>query len=142
MAQTPKSASVLFGSTTATTIYTVPALSTAIVKSVIPTSVIGSPALVTLNKVSSSGTVFPLAVAADTAFPVQTGTYYHVNQIPNLNLLPGPITLSAGESISISTSTATNFKDPISVSNTNYIFYGANYVNGNYVVLGQDTSTG
>lgn len=138
MAQTPKSASVLFGSTTATTIYTVPALSTAIVKSVIPTSVIGSAASVTLNKVSSSGTVYPLTVNAATQFAVNGTT----NAVANLNFLPGPITLSAGESISISTSTATNFKDPISISNTRYKFYGCNYVNGNYVVLGQDTVTG
>jgi hypothetical protein len=142
MAQTPKSASVTFSSTTPTTIYTVPGGATAVVKSVIPTSVIGSSASVTLNKVSSSGTVYPLAVNAATEYSNATSTYYYVNAIPNLNLLPAPITLSAGESISISTSTGTYFKDPISVSNSNYKLYGANYVNGNYVVLGQDTSTG
>ena len=142
MAQTPISASVTFGSTTPTTIYTVPVGATAVVKSVIPTSVIGSAANVTLNKVSSSGTVYPLAIAAQTSYDTNSSTYFYLNQIPNLNLLPGPITLSAGESISISTSTTTAFKDPISVSNTNYKIYGANYVNGNYVALGQDTSTG
>lgn len=142
MAQTPISASVTFGSTTPTTIYTVPVGATAVVKSVIPTSVIGSAANVTLNKVSSSGTVYPLAIAAQTSYDTNSSTYFYLNQIPNLNLLPGPITLAAGESISISTSTTTAFKDPISVSNTNYKIYGANYVNGNYVALGQDTSTG
>jgi hypothetical protein len=139
MAQTPISASVNFGSTTPTTIYTVPVGATAVVKSVIPTSVITQPANVTLNKVSSSGTVYPLALAAETAF---LGSAPYLNPVYNLNLLPGPITLSAGESISISTSTATNFKDPISVSNTNFKLCNGNYVNGNYVVLGQDTSTG
>jgi hypothetical protein len=142
MAQTPISASANFSSTTPTTLYTVPAGATAVVKSVIPTSVIGASATVTLNKVSSTGTVYPLAVAAETTFPYANSTYYNSNQVANLNLLPGPITLIAGESISISTSTATYFKDPISISNTNYKLYGANYVNGNYVALGQDTSTG
>ena len=142
MAQTPKSASVNFSSTTPTTIYTVPALATAVVKSVIPTSVIGGSANVTLNKVSSGGTVYPLAIAAQTSYPVATSTYYYVNPVPNVNLLPAPITLSAGESISISTSTSTYFKDAISVSDTSYVLYGGNYVNGNYVALGQDTATG
>lgn len=142
MAQTPKSASVTFSSTTPTTIYTVPAGATAVVNSVIPTSVVGGAANVTLNKVSSTGTIYPLAIAAETSFGTNSSTYYYLNQVPNINLLPASITLSAGESISISTSTSTYFKDPISVSNTNYILYGANYVNGNYVVLGQDTSTG
>jgi hypothetical protein len=142
MAQTPISASVNFGSTTPTTIYTVPGGATAVVKSVIPVSVVGAAATVTLNKVTSAGTVYPLVVNAQTQYDTSTSTYYVVNAIPNVNLLPGPITLSAGESISISTSTSTYFKDPLGLSNTNYKLTNGNFVNGYYVALGQDASTG
>jgi len=93
MAQTPISASVNFGSTTPTTIYTVPGGATAVVKSVIPTSVVGASASVTLNKVTSAGTVYPLAVNAATDF----GATGYLNTVRNLNLLPVPINLSAGE---------------------------------------------
>lgn len=141
MAQTPISASVNFSGTTPVTIYTVPTGKTAVVNSVIPTSVVGSAATVTLNKVSS-GTVYPLALSVQTSYPVASGSNYYLNPVPTVNLLPGPITLTAGESISLSTSTSTYFKDPLGVSNSALKLTNGNYVNGNYVVLGQDTSTG
>lgn len=141
MAQTPISASVLYNSTTPTTIYTVPTGKTAVVKGVLASSLTTTVDTVTLNKVSG-GTTYPLVQNQASGYITQSGTYYVVNGVQTINLLQSPITLAAGDSISISTTTGSYYKTPLAnYTSTNKIGNIA-YLNGNYIVVGQDTTTG
>lgn len=144
MAQTPISASVAFNSSTPTTIYTVPGGATAVVKSVLSSSVVGGYPSVTINKVSS-GVTYPIVVNTVTGYNTTTGTGYGYQGDATLNLLNGPITLAAGDSLSISTSTAASYKFPTNITPTTNPFQrisNIEYFNGTYVAVGSDTSTG
>ena len=144
MAQTPISASVAFNSSTPTTIYTVPAGRTAVVKSVLSTSVVGGFANVTINKVSS-GVTYPIVVNAVTGYAATSGTGFAYPASDTLNLLQGPITLAAGDALSISTSTTASYKFPTNISPTTNPYQrisNIEYFNGTYVAVGSDTSTG
>jgi hypothetical protein len=140
MAQTPISASVFYNSTTPVTIYTVPSTRTAVVKTVMAASLTGSLDNVTLNKVSG-GVTYPLVRNQPSGYAGSSSnqTYYAAtpgNQA--INLLSGPITLSAGDSISLSTSGTPTYLATVNVSNSNYLINNINYVNGYYVVVGFD----
>jgi hypothetical protein len=144
MAQTPISASVAFNSSTPTTIYTVPGGATAVVKSVLSSSIVGGFPSVTINKVSS-GVTYPIVVNTVTGYNNTTGTGYGYQGEATLNLLNGPITLAAGDSLSISTSTAASYKFPTNISPTTNPYQrisNIEYFNGTYVAVGSDTSTG
>ena len=143
MAQTPVSASTIYNSTTPTTIYTVPATKTAVVKGVLASSLVTTFDTVTLNKVSG-GVTYPLvrgqlsgytSWTAQTAYPAGAG-------VQSINLLQSPITLAAGDSISISTTGTAAYKTEIVVSNSNYRIANINYLNGNYIAVGLDNTTG
>lgn len=141
MAQTPISASVLYNSTTPTTIYTVPVGKTAVVKGVLASSLTTSYDTVTLNKVSG-GTTYPVVRNQVTGYATQTSIYFVVPDVESVNLLQSPITLAAGDSISISTTTGSYYKTGIaSYVSTNKIGNIA-YLNGNYIVVGTDQTTG
>lgn len=120
MAQTPVSASVevLKGTTT---LYTVPTGKTAIVKGVVGGSVVGDTPSFTVNKVSG-GVTYPITVTQPTNLtPATGGTATSGN-----NLLKAPITLVAGESITIYTGTSDALQIPqvASYSNTTpFTFY-------------------
>lgn len=144
MAQTPKSASVAFNSTTPTTIYTVPGGATAVVKSVLSSSVVGGYPSVTINKVSS-GVTYPIVVNTVTGYNTTSGTGFQYQGEATLNLLNGPITLAAGDSLSISTSTNPSYKFPTNITPTTNPYQrisNIQYFNGTYVAVGSDTSTG
>lgn len=144
MPQTPKSASVVFSSTTPTTIYTVPSGATAVVKSVLSASAIGGFPSVTINKVSG-GVTYPITVNAPIGYQATSGTGFAYPGDTTLNLLNGPITLAAGESISISTSTAGQYKFPAATfasTSPGFKIANINYVNGFYVAVGFDSVTG
>lgn len=141
MAQTPISSSVLYNSTTPTTIYTVPATKTAVVKGVLASSLITSYDTVTINKVSG-GVTYPIVRNTVTGWTVNSGTNYYVRQLDTRNLLESPITLAAGDSISISTTGTSAYKMEYAVENSNYRIGNIAYLNGNYVVVGIDNSTG
>lgn len=141
MAQTPISASVLYNSTTPTTIYTVPAGKTAVVKGVLATSLTTSFDTVTLNKVSG-GTNYPLVVGQVSGYITQSSTYYLVNGVKTINLLQTPITLAAGDSISISSSGTSYYRTENATTATTYKIFQFAYLNGNYIAVGQDTVTG
>jgi hypothetical protein len=143
MAQTPVSASAIYNSTTPTTIYTVPATKTAVVKGVLASSLVTTFDTVTLNKVSG-GVTYPLvrgqltgytSWTAQTAYPAGAG-------VQSINLLQSPITLAAGDSISISTTGTAAYKTETVVNNSNYRIANINYLNGNYIAVGQDIVTG
>lgn len=139
MAQTPKSASVQYNSTTPVTMYTVPTGATAVVKTVIAQSQVTDLDVVTVNKVYN-GVTYPLVVNSYSATPA--GTYYA--QTWANNLLQGPITLAAGETLSISTSSAAYYKFPKATipTSTGFRIYNLNYLNGNYIAVGKDVGLG
>lgn len=120
MAQTPVSASVevLKGTTT---LYTVPAGKTAVVKAVLGGSVVGDTPSYTVNKVSG-GTSYPVTVTQAVNQVQATGG----TTINNANLLQAPVTLVAGESITVYTGSADALQIPqvASYSNTTpFTFY-------------------
>ena len=141
MAQTPISSSVLYNSTTPTTIYTVPATKTAVVKGVLASSLTSSYDTVTVNKVSG-GVTYPIVRNTLTGYAVNQSTYYYERALDTRNLLESPITLAAGDSISISTTGTSAYKTEYAVQNSNYRIGNIAYLNGNYVVVGIDNSTG
>jgi len=141
MAQTPISASVLYNSTTPTTIYTVPVGATAVVKGVLGSSLVAQYDTVTLNKVSG-GVTYPLVQAQDTGYITQSSTYYLVNGVKTINLLQAPVTLAAGDSISISTTGTSYYKTVVASYSSTYKMGNIAYLNGNYIAVGQDQSTG
>lgn len=139
MAQTPKSATALISSTTPTTLYTVPTGATAIVKTVLSSSLISTFGYVTVNKVSG-GTTYPLV--RDVATGIQGNNYYPTTMAKNS--LDGPITLTAGESLSVSTSSSPQYKFPTTYSlttNSGQRINNTNYLNGKYIAVGYDNST-
>jgi len=139
MAQTPISATTVYNSTTPTTIYTVPAGRTAIVKSVLATSVVSTSDSVTLNK-TSSGQTYPIIIDQPTAYALASSTYYYERETKSLNLLASPITLAAGESISISTTQTPQYKAELVVNSSTYKIINIIYLNGYYIALGIDNA--
>jgi hypothetical protein len=139
MAQTPKSLSANVNTPLPTTIYTVPSGTTAVVKSIIPATNLSSQTI-TLNKVSG-GTTYPLIKSY--TVPITPATGATVIQSPNL--LPGPITLAANESLtaSVTNYTVLNGQKTIPIISTTYQlqsgspYFTANlFANGIYMAVG------
>jgi hypothetical protein len=143
MAQTPISASVVYSSTTPTTIYTVPTSKTAVVKGVLASSNTAVFDVVTLSKVSG-GITYPLVQNQTTGFPGYTSsTYYPAGAgQTTINLLASPITLAAGDSISISSTSQNFYKTSLAASNSLWKIGNIAYLNGYYIVVGQDQTIG
>ncbi len=139
MAQTPISATAVYNSSTPTTIYTVPAGRTAVVKGVLATSVVSTFDQVTLNKVSG-GATYPIVINAYTGWDIATSSYYYERENKAVNLLSSPITLGAGDSISISTAGTPYYKAELVLNSSTYKITNITYLNGYYVVLGNDTA--
>jgi hypothetical protein len=139
MAQTPISASTFYSTSTPTTIYTVPATRTAVVKTVMASSWLGVYDTVTLNKVSG-GVLYTLVKSQRTGNSSNDNTTYFPPNAGNqaINLLSGPITLSAGDYISISTTSTPQYFISDSINNTNYLVNNINYLNGYYIAVGFD----
>ena len=121
MPQTPKSISAsLAGS--AVTAYTVPAGGTAILKTALAQNVVGGTSSITVQKLSS-GTYYPLIIAQNpNVTPATGGTQWN-----SKNLIDGPITLGAGESIVVHDSSSPQWKFP----KTNNAFLSVNATIGN-----------
>lgn len=135
MAQTPISASVevLKGTTT---LYTVPSGKTAIIKAVLGGSVVGNTPQYTVNKVSG-GITYPIVVNQAVNQVQATGG----TTINNANLLQAPVTLVAGESITVYTGTADSLQIPqiASYTNTSSFTYYINqiiYANSVFMAIG------
>lgn len=145
MPQTPISITTQFNSSTPATMYTVPAGRQAVVNSVLCSSVIGGYPSVTINKVSG-GVQYPIVVGAVTGYAAATASNYNTPQNQTLNLLNGPVTLGANESLSISTSTTAAYKFPTNITpttNPNWRIQNIAYFSsGVYVAVGWDASTG
>lgn len=139
MAQTPKSASVQYNSRTPVTMYTVPTGATAVVKSVIAQSQVTDFDQITINKISN-GVTYPLVINAYTGN--SAGTYWPASYA--LNLLQGPITLAAGDSLSISTPSSAYYKFAKATipTSTGFRVYNLNYLNGYYIAVGKDVGLG
>lgn len=140
MAQTPKSVSAYVGSTTPVTLYTVPIGATAVVKSVVTSGLTSGFPQVTVNKVSG-GVIYPLIVNANAGY--NAGTYFPENRA--VNLLSGPVTMTAGDVLSISTSSTAYYKFPANTSPTTNPYQrinNMNYLNGKYIAVGYDNNVG
>lgn len=136
MPQTPVSVSAFFSSATPSTVYTVGAGKTAIINNVQVASLLGSTVNVTLNKVATDGTVYPIAVDRRSGDDVNYWTSSNATTSP-ANMLKGSLTLSAGESLSLSTSTSASFKFPQTYTGNgilNQVYYG----DGRYIVVGRN----
>ena len=140
MAQTPKSVSAYVGSTTPVTLYTVPTGATAVVKTVTTSSLVGGYPSMTVNKVSN-GVVYPLTVNSPSGYA--SGTYWPQNQ--TTNLLAGPVTMTAGDVLSVSTNATAYYKFPANTSPTTNPYQrinNMNYLNGKYIAVGYDNNAG
>jgi hypothetical protein len=144
MAQTPISTSVIYNSRTPTNIYTVPSARTAVVKSVLASSLITTYDTVTINKVSG-GVTYPIVQNRTTGYPSVSSTYTAYPPKESVNLLDSPITLVAGESLSISTTTSAQYKFITSVNGTTHPNLRVNnihYLNSTYIAVGFDATNG
>jgi hypothetical protein len=119
----------------------VPAGKTAVVKGVLASSLTTSSDVVTLNKVSG-GTTYPITRGQSTGYATSSSTYYVLPGVGSVNLLQSPITLAAGDSISISTTGTSYYKTEKAVNSTNYRIGNIAFLNGNYIAVGIDNSTG
>jgi hypothetical protein len=142
MAQTPISVSSNITGGVASTVYTVPASTTAIVKTALGKNVTGGTSLFTLQKVVS-GNYYPLTIQQNPVVTPATGGT--ANQ--SVNLLSGPVTLAAGESISVYDSASPYYKFPANgtfstVNSASYQFRNFWYGNGVYIAIGQDITNG
>lgn len=141
MAQTPISATAFYNSLTPTTIYTVPAGKTAVVKGVLGASLITTFDTINVNKVTG-GITQPLVKNQTSGYITQSSQYYSLQGVSSVNLLPMPITLSAGESISVSSSGTSAYKAETVINNSNYKIANIVHLNGNYIAVGRDNGTG
>lgn len=143
MAQTPKSVSVGVQGTTNTSIYTVPALKTAVVRAIIGVNSDNGVATFTISK-DISGQNFPIITNQIPNVTNATGG----TAIRNVNLLTAPITMAAGEQLkaysagnsayslpSVSSATPTTAAD-----GTNYFIYANLFANGIYMAVGTCSS--
>lgn len=140
MAQTPISVSSNLTGGVASTVYTVPASTTAIVKTALGKNVTGGNSLFTLQKVVS-GNYYPLTIQQNPIVTPATGGT--ANQ--SVNLLSGPVTLAAGESISVFDSASPYYKfnatgSFTSTTSTSYEFRNMWYGNGVYIAVGADNT--
>jgi hypothetical protein len=140
MPQTPKSISASLAGT-AVTAYTVPAGGTAILKTALAQNVVGGTSSITVQKVSG-GVYYPLIITQNpVTTPATGGTAWN-----SRNLIDGPITLGAGESIVAFDNSSPQWKFP----KTNNTFLSVNaspsslstksmtYGNGIYVMVCKD----
>jgi hypothetical protein len=139
MAQTPKSVSANLIGGTASTIYTVPSATTAVVKTALAQNVVSASSSITIQKVSN-GNYYPLTIGQQPNVVNATGG----TTIQSINLLSGPVTLAANESLSAYDSSSPAFKYPQNSTvfqSTNSAFqymYTQWFGNGVYVQLGND----
>jgi hypothetical protein len=140
MAQTPKSVSANLTGQVASTVYTVPSATTAVVKTALGSNVTGGNSLFTISKVSG-GIYYPLTVQQNPIVtPATGGTANNA-----INLLSGPVTLAANESISVYDSATAYYKFTQTSNNftttttNNYAILTQAYGNGVYLQIGQDT---
>jgi hypothetical protein len=140
MPQTPKSISVPL-SGNAVTAYTVPAGATAVLKTAVAANVVGTTSNITVQKISG-GQPYPLIVdQPPVVTPATGGTAYN-----SKNLIDGPVTLAAGETISVYDNATPLFKFP--QTSTQFIptessSYGARamlFGNSIYVVVVRDAT--
>lgn len=137
MPQTPVSVSAFISSATPSTVYTVPAGKTAIINNVQVTSLLGSTVAMTVNKVGTDATVYPMTVDRISGDDINFFTANTTVAKAPMNLLKGSLTLGAGESLSIGTSTAPSFKFPQTYTGNgvlNQVAHGG----GRYVVVGRN----
>lgn len=140
MPQTPKSISVpLSGS--AVTAYTVPAGATAVLKTALAANVVGTTSNITVQKVSG-GLPYPLIVAQPPVVtPATGGTAWQ-----SKNLIDGPVTLAAGETISVFDNATPLFKFPqtstqfIPTESSSYAARAMLFGNSIYVMVARDNT--
>lgn len=140
MPQTPKSVSVSLTNVAATA-YTVPAATTAVVKTALGQNVVGGNSSFTIQKLSG-GVYSPLIInQTPTITPATGGTAFN-----SKNLIDGPITLAAGESLIVSDSATAAFKFPrtstafTSLNSSNYQMNNMLFGNGVYIMVGFDNT--
>ena len=143
MAQTPKSISLGVQETLNTTIYTVPALKTAVVKAVIGVNADGGASSFTISK-AISGQNYPINVAQVPNTLNATGG----TTIRNVNLLTAPITMAAGEELKVYSVAPNSYNLPSVSSATStraadgstYSIYANLFANGIYMAVGTCSS--
>jgi len=137
MPQTPVSVSAFISSATPSTVYTVPAGKTAIINNVQATSLLGATVSMTVNKVATDATVYPMAVDRISGDDINFFTANTTAGKAPMNLLKGSLTLRAGESLSIGTSTGAAFKFPQTYTG-NGVLNQVTHGGGRYVVVGRN----
>lgn len=142
MPTTPISVSTGIQSVTNTTIYTVPAGRTAIVKAVSAQAVTSGSSNLTVSK-SVSGQNFPVVVDQSTSYQPPTGATERKNE----NALTAPLTMAAGEQLKVYTSASNSYALPnVSTAGTtasdgsSYFIYANVFANGIYMAVGQCSS--
>lgn len=140
MPQTPKSISVPLAGAAATA-YTVPGGATAVLKTALGQNVVGGNSLFTIQKLAG-GAYSPLIINQTPTIQAPTGG----TTFNSKNLIDGPITLTAGDSLVVADSSSPQWKFP-STSNTftstvssSYGMRNMLYANGVYIQVGFDGS--
>lgn len=142
MPTTPISVSTGIQTVTNTTIYTVPALKTAIVKAISGQPVTSGSVALTVSKVISGQNYIVVNNQASHRTPATGGT-----ETFNNNVLQAPLTLAAGELLKVYTGTGNAYALPsVSTAGTtaadgsNYTIGATLFANGIYMAVGNHTS--
>lgn len=139
MPQTPKSVSVPLAGAAATA-YTVPGGATAVLKTALGQNVVGGSSTFTIQKLAS-GVYSPLIINQQPNITPATGGTAFASK----NLIDGPVTLTAGDSVVVSDSATPQWKFPrtsafsSSIVNS-YIPRNMLFANGVYILVAQDNT--
>jgi hypothetical protein len=142
MAQTPISVSVGIPGQTNTTIYTVPAGKTAIVKGVMGTNADNGTQTFTISK-EIAGQNFPIAASQSPVVVNATGG----TNVRGVNLIGAPVTMAAGNQLKAFSNLASLYNLPnVSTAGTTaadgsfYSIFGNTFANGIYMAVGSCAS--
>lgn len=144
MPQTPKSvsANILGSGTPAAAIYTVPAATTAVVKTALGVNTVGGSSQFTIQK-QTGGLNYPLILnQTPTITPATGGTAFN-----SRNLLDGPVTLGAGDSILASDGATPQFRfpqtsDAFATYTGTFVSRAQRFSNSIYLMTGYDSANG
>lgn len=141
MPSTPISATSSIASATPTVVYTVPAGRTAVVKTAIVAPIASAIVNATLNKRTTTGVDQIVAGPNEPSGWAATAGY---PQVVTRNILAGPITLAAGESVTVGTNTtpAWNIDRATNINSADYQAYTVQYKNSLWCVLAKEFSSG
>lgn len=145
MAQRPISVSAMVSTANAVVVYTAPANTAAIVNNIQGCSLLGNTFTMTVNKVTTNGIVYPMCVERrsgdDSGYQANVALATDLRSAAPTNFLKGSLTLSAGESLSLSTTAQAVTRLTPTYTGNGIIYQVTAAPNGSFIAVGRNTAT-